>query len=59
MRENQRQWEGGGFMKRLWPRSQGRDQTSWALATLSPDWKGMGLSVQWPFPTPKQTDMAY
>lgn len=46
-------------MKRLWPRSQGRDQTSWALATLSPDWKGMGLSVQWPFPTPKQTDMAY
>lgn len=46
-------------MKRLWPRSQGRDQTSWVLVTLSPDWKGMRLSVQWPFSTPKQTDMAY
>ena len=46
-------------MKRLWPRSQGRDQTSWALETQLPDWKGMGLSEQRPFPAPKMTGMAY
>ena len=46
-------------MKRFWPRSQGRDQTSWALATQLPDWKGMGLSEQCPFPTRKMTGMAY